>query len=190
MALPQLANFALVGGTALALKYGHRVSIDLDLFSNVKFDNNGISEYLQNEFGDDFKFEKSFSRIGIFCFIKGIKTDIVYYPHPIIANLEEDEDIRMYSSDDIAAMKIQAILGRGKKKDFFDLAELLNHYSLREIVDFHKRKYPSQMILISVPQALIYFDEAEESEDPVSLKNQTWPEVKKFIRKKVNEYLM
>ena len=140
MALPQLANFALVGGTALALKYGHRVSIDLDLFSNVKFDNNGISEYLQNEFGDDYKFEKSFSRIGIFCFIKEIKTDIVYYPHPIIANLEEDEDIRMYSSDDIAAMKIQAILGRVKRKNFLNwLNCLINFYCVKLFI-FTKEK--------------------------------------------------
>jgi hypothetical protein len=43
--------------------------------------------------------------------------------------------------------------------------------------------------LISVPQAITYFEDAEESEDPVSLKGQTWEKVKKAIQKKVEQYL-
>jgi hypothetical protein len=87
------------------------------------------------------------------------------------------------------AMKVNAILGRGKKKDFWDMAELLNHYTVAECIDAHSRKYPSQQILISIPNALTYFADADESEEPVSLKGQTWPSVKKSIQKKVKEYL-
>lgn len=78
-------------------------------------------------------------------------------------------------------MKINAILGRGRKKDFWNLAELLNHYQLKDLIAFHKKKYPAQDLLISIPQAIIYFDDAEESEEPVSLKEQTWVSVKKAI---------
>lgn len=95
----------------------------------------------------------------------------------------------MYNSEDIAAMKIQAILGRGRKKDFWDLAELLNHFSLEQIIGFYSKKFPSQQLLISIPQAVTYFDDAEESEDPISLKGQTWESVKKIIQQKVSEYL-
>ena len=86
-------------------------------------------------------------------------------------------------------MKIQAILGRAKKKDFWDLAQLLERYSVSEIISYYSKKFPSQQLLISIPQAITYFDEAEESEDPISLKDQTWESVKKIIQQKVNDYL-
>jgi len=95
----------------------------------------------------------------------------------------------MYSSADISAMKIQAILGSPKKKDFWDLHELLQHYTLQQLIDWHKQKYPSQMLAISIPHAITYFAEAEESETPVSFKNQTWEQIKKGISKSVSDYL-
>jgi hypothetical protein len=86
-------------------------------------------------------------------------------------------------------MKIQAILGRGKKKDFWDLHELLKHYSLQQIMDWHKQKYPNQMLAISIPHAITYFVDADESETPVSFKKQTWEGVKKDISRVVSDYL-
>ncbi|MDQ6843788.1 MAG: hypothetical protein M3Z92_05455 [Bacteroidota bacterium] len=86
-------------------------------------------------------------------------------------------------------MKVQAILGRGKKKDFWDIAELLNHYTIADFIQFHKEKYTTQNLLITVPQAITYFNDDEESEDSVSFKKQTWDKVKKFISLKVSEYL-
>ncbi len=189
IALPELKDFHLVGGTALSLQYGHRTSVDLDLFCINKFDNEFIKSTLQSKFGLQFEYEGDFSKFGIFCYINGVKVDLVHYPHPIIGNLFEDRRIRMYDAKDIAAMKIQAILGRGKRKDFWDIAALSDKYSIREMIDFHKAKFPSQQLLVSIPQALTYFIDAEESEDPVSLKGQTWQGVKKFIGEKVSEYL-
>ncbi len=86
-------------------------------------------------------------------------------------------------------MKVQAILGRGKKKDFWDIAELLHHFSVEDFIRFHKGKYATQNLFITAPQAMIYFDDAEESEDPISLKGQTWSNVKHTIQKKVSAYL-
>jgi len=128
----------------------------------------------------------SFSLVGG---TDNIKVDIVHFPHLPILTIEEEDAIRMYSSADIAAMKIQAILGRGKKKDFWDLYELLQHYSLQQIMDWHKQKYPSQMLAISIPHAITYFVDADESETPFSFKKQTWEGVKKGIRHAVRDYL-
>ena len=86
-------------------------------------------------------------------------------------------------------MKVQAILGRGKKKDFWDIAELLKHYTVADFVIFHKEKYSTQNLLITVPQAITYFGDAEETENPVSLKGQTWEAVQRAIKEKVSEYL-
>jgi len=189
MTLTSLHQFSLVGGTALALRYGHRSSVDLDLFFHEKFDSVNIENELMREFGADFDYESGHKQFGIFCYIQKIKVDIVYFPHLPIEEFVTENKIRMYSSADISAMKIQAILGRGKKKDFWDLYELLQHFSLQQMIDWHKRKYPSQMLAISIPNAISYFVDADESETPVSFKGQTWEQIKKGISRAVSDYL-
>ena len=188
MSLPELLPFSLVGGTALSLRYGHRSSVDLDLFYHEKFDHNYIVKALENKFHDRFDYKQQHTGFGIFCFIDNIKVDLVYYPHaPIMIEIEDD--IRIYSNADISAMKIQAILGRAKKKDFWDLYELLQHYSLQQMIDWHKQKFPSQMLAISIPHAITYFVDAEESDPPESFKHQTWEGIKRSIQKTVSDYL-
>jgi hypothetical protein len=189
MSLPSLMPFALVGGTALSLRYGHRSSIDLDLFSHVKFDHLPILTDLENRFHQAFEYKQQHTHFGIFCFIDDIKVDIVHFPHLLISTIEEESNIRMYGNPDIAAMKIQAILGRGEKKDFWDLFELLQSYSLQQMIDWHKQKYPNQMLAISIPHAITYFVDAEQTQNPVSFKNQTWESVKKGISRAVSDYL-
>lgn len=95
----------------------------------------------------------------------------------------------MFSDKDIMAMKVNAILKRAQKKDFWDVAELLQHYTIKEFIINYEEKYPDQMLLISIPQALTYFADAEESEDPISLKAQTWESVQKIIKQNVSDYL-
>ena len=181
MEMTELKNFSLVGGTALSLLYGHRKSNDLDLFSDKPFKNEKIINILKSRFGKKFTMEEKPPRFGIFCFIEEVKIDIIHHPHPLIRPQQNIDNVRLFSTEDIIAMKVQAILGRGKKKDFWDIAELLNHYS---VADF------TQNLLITVPQALTYFADAEESEDPVSLKSQTWKGVQGFINSKVSKYLL
>jgi predicted nucleotidyltransferase component of viral defense system len=187
--IPCLKGFALVGGTALSLKFGHRLSVDLDLFSFSQFENEDVISCLSNEFGEDFIIEDKPARFGIFCYIQGVKIDIVRHPHPLIGPIETVDGIRFFSDQDIMAMKIQAILGRGKKKDFWDIAELLQHYTVSDFVKNHKVKYSIQNLLISIPQVMVYFQDADEDENPVSLKGQTWEKVQKSIQKKIGEHL-
>ncbi len=189
MRLKVLDPFSLVGGTALSLRYGHRTSVDIDLFNHEKFDNEPIVLALKNEFGKGYNIESKSVRWGIFCYLNDIKVDIVYHPHLPIRSIDVSDNIRMYSNEDIIAMKLNAILGRGKKKDFWDLYELLHHYTLSDMIHFHETKFPEQNLLITIPQAITYFEDAEESEDPISLKGQTWKSVKKFIQQQVNDFL-
>ncbi len=99
------------------------------------------------------------------------------------------EGMRFYGDADIGAKKIQAILGRGVKKDFRGLHELLIHHGLQWLMARHREKYPSQMLALSIPQAISYFADADESEDPVSLKGQTWESIKPSISRTVSDYL-
>jgi len=189
MEIPELKDFSLVGGTALSLYFGHRMSVDLDLFSTSQFENTAIIDSLKKRFRDKFIMEEKAPRFGVFCFIQDVKVDIVRHPHPLIRPELNIDDIRMFSIEDIIAMKVQAVLGRGRKKDFWDIAELLQHFSVADFILFHKEKYASQNLLITVPQAITYFADAEESEDPVSFKKQTWDGVQEFIKSKVRAYL-
>ena len=190
MSISELADFSLVGGTALSLRYGHRKSIDLDLFASSEFDLDNVITVLEQTFPKTYR-HISTNSVGIFGYIEDVKVDLVkYHFHPVIAPIIVEDGIRIYSDQDIMAMKINAILRRGVKKDFWDIAELLEHYSLDDIIDNYIKKYPNQMLLISIPRALTYFDDAEDSDEPVSLKKQTWDDVKEIIREKVREFLM
>lgn len=189
MLLPGLEKFSLVGGTALSLLYGHRISVDLDLFSAEPFDNEEVIDILGNHFKQSFVVRSNHPRFGIFCFIGDTKVDIIRHPHELLRDELIIDGIRMFSQPDIMAMKVQAILNRGKKKDFWDVAELLQHYSVADFVQFHKDKYSSQNLMITVPQALTFFSDAAEDETPKSLKGQTWESVQAFIGMKVRDYL-
>ena len=191
MGLKALEQFALVGGTALALRYGHRVSVDLDLFTDGEMDVPAIRAALAEEFGGEFVFEDDQqAKWAVFCFIQGVKVDIVRFPHARIADLVVEDGIRMYDDVDIGPMKIEAMLHRAQKKDFWDLEQLLRVHGLQELLDNHRRKYPKNTIMISIPRALGYFEDAEESEEPKALNGLTWQEVKRSISRTVNSFLL
>lgn len=187
--IQDVGNFHLVGGTALALLFGHRLSVDLDLFCPDEFDNEFISEVLTKQFGSRFVIRHSVKNMGIFGFIDNIKVDLVRHPHPLLRPIQIIDGIRMFSAEDIIAMKVQAILQRARKKDFWDVAELLNHFTVLDFAKLHQQKYSKQILMISVPQAITYFVDAEGDDDPKSLKGQTWEKIKSTIRKKVETFL-
>jgi predicted nucleotidyltransferase component of viral defense system len=188
MKLPALADFLLVGGTALSLHYGHRLSVDLDLFTSKDFENETLAQVVADQY-PEVAFRSLSNPIGLFGFINNVKVDFVKHKFVLIAEPEIIEDMRFISKPDIIAMKVNAVMKRGVKKDFWDISELLLHYSIDDFINFYMAKFPRQELLISVPQAITYFDDAEESEDPVSLKGQTWESVKKSIQEKVSNFL-
>lgn len=189
MRLEVLKDFSLVGGTGLSLRFGHRKSVDLDLFSTKQFDNLVLLEELRKE-GISFQETFSSSKLGIFGFIEGIKVDLVRHHYfSLIDEIQEVDGIRIFSDKDIIAMKISAVLRRAVKKDFWDIAELLKHYSLENFISFYETKYPNEQVLISIPRAITYFEDAENSPQPYCMQKLSWEDVKQTIRKAVREYL-
>jgi len=189
MRLEVLKDFSLVGGTGLSLRFGHRKSVDLDLFSTKQFDNLVLLEELRKE-GISFQETFSSSKLGIFGFIEGIKVDLVRHHYfSLIDEIQEVDGIRIFSDKDIIAMKISAVLRRAVKKDFWDIAELLKHYSLENFISFYETKYPNEQVLISIPRAITYFEDAENSPEPYCMQKLSWEDVKQTIREAVREYL-
>ena len=95
----------------------------------------------------------------------------------------------MKTDASISADTIDSILKKSTRKDLFALYELLQQYPLEQLIKWYFEKYPSQMLAISIPHALTYFVDAEDSEEPRSFKNQSWEGVKRGIQKAVRDYL-
>ncbi len=91
----------------------------------------------------------------------------------------------MASFKDIAAMKITAVVGRGTKKDFIDIAFLLRHFSLDEILSFYSLKYNDGSIFMAM-KSLAYFDDAENEPMPDMFVNQSWEQIKEYILSKIS----
>ena len=184
MAESYLQGCRLVGGTALALQYGHRSSVDLDMFGDVPDDDQALLEILEG-FGK-VQGQKTSKYIKTFV-IDNIKVDFVNYSHyPWIDGVVAEDGLRLASPKDIAAMKIGAIEGRGSKKDFFDLYFLLQHYTLEEILGFYLQKYP-QYSMFRVRMSLTYFEDAEKQDDPKLFEKVDWETVKATIAEAVRK---
>lgn len=186
MQLPALENFALVGGTNLSLRLGHRLSVDLDIFSNQDFESDEIIPEIKsiyNQFNIFRQTKRSFAGI-----IDDLKIDIVLHPYKYIENIEEIDGIRFVSIPDVVAMKLNAISKRGAKKDFYDLATLLDLYSIEEMLEFFKIKYQNEEIGFVV-HSMYYFEDAEKQNDPISLINITWHDVKLKVTNALDEFM-
>ena len=192
MRLQSLAAFNLVGGTSLALQLGHRLSIDLDLFTLNDFEPDEIIRELQNEFNFEVVLQKKNSLIlnieypdksNLF-----IKVDILKYPYPLIANVINTNGIRLLSVMDIIPMKLSAIANRGAKKDFYDIYFLLQRFSLKEMLDMFSKKFPN-VNHFHLLKSLAFFQDADEDANPKVFTKLSWDKVKKLIKKAVDELL-
>ena len=177
MLVDEFANFNLVGGTALALYEGHRLSVDIDMFGKSDIDTDKFTDILKEK-GETIILSQS-PKILIFS-INGIKVDFVDYNFELLEPLTIIEGIRLLSKKDIAAMKLNAIAGRGSKKDFFDAFQLLNEFTLTEMLTFYSQKYPNGSEFM-VLKSMLYFDDAENEPDPLMIIPISWEEVKERI---------
>lgn len=107
------------------------------------------------------------------------------YKYPWLDEVVLKQEIRMASFKDIAAMKITAVVGRGTKKDFIDIAFLLRHFSLDEILSFYSLKYNDGSIFMAM-KSLAYFDDAENEPMPDMFVNQSWEQIKEYILSKIS----
>ncbi|NTS40205.1 nucleotidyl transferase AbiEii/AbiGii toxin family protein [Flavisolibacter sp. BT320] len=192
MTLPELSSFRLVGGTALSLLRGHRISEDIDLFTDQDYgttDFAAIEQAIKDSFQLVDNYADAFPRlkaaennIGLYLYVGYseqdlIKTDILYWDAPFLFDALEEDGIRLASVEEIGAMKLDVISRGGRKKDFWDLVEILSDYSLLHLMEVYKEKYPYND-LADVERGLTNFATAEEVPDPICLRGRTWEGVK------------
>ena len=178
-----LDKFYMIGGTALSLQLGLRLSYDFDFCVPQEFNN----ELLIQELSSIGKIEIKQNYKGT-CdvILDGVQVSFFYYPNKLINDLVEVKEmpnLKMASILDIGAMKIAAIGGRGAKKDFFDLYNIIKkcNINLDELAKGIKIKYGSNINYVNVIMGLSYFEDAEQEILPETFVEYNWEEIKKFF---------
>ena len=179
-----LKDMRLVGGTSLALQYGHRRSVDLDFFGQTTEDVDELT-VMMRECSKDMIKGSCTKRIKTY-FLNGVKVDVVNYDYKWIDDVVEEDGLRLASPKDIAAMKVNAVMGRGTKKDFIDVYFLLKHYSFDELIQFYLQKYTDG----SEYRALLsmsYFADADPQPMPYMFQDVDWEMIKSEIKRRVEQ---
>jgi hypothetical protein len=175
------ARFYLAGGTALSLHLGHRRSVDLDFFSPTE-DIPTIRAVLEESLAA-FHPTLADSAWGNLVYLaKDVRVGFYGYGFPLVAPLIEIENLRLASVEDIALMKLDALLSRAARKDFYDLYFICQKISLRQLFDLAPQKYPNvRDFEVQTVKRLVYFENAEADVDPILLQPVSWQAVKEFF---------
>lgn len=177
---PLMASFNLVGGTALALRLGHRKSVDLDFFTDEEFDIEELKSMLVEKYGFRASFERRQTLKG---FINGVMIDCIRYNYPHLQTPDEIEGVRLESVPDIIAMKLSAVTQNGTRiKDFVDIAMLSSMYSFDEMLQFYADKFPNSNVIMPA-KALTYFEEINFEESVVMTEGEfDWKKIAERLK--------
>lgn len=192
MTFDELKSFRLIGGTSLSLHLGHRISVDIDMFSDAEYGSIDFAS-IDKLFCSTFPYVEfglhENSSLGKSYFIGNseddlVKVDLFYTDTFVFPGLESD-GLRLSSLEEIAAMKLEVIGHGGRKKDFWDLHELMNFFSFPEMLGFYAKRYPygySKELLVN---QILAFSEADFDFEPICLKSKYWELVKIDIEDKL-----
>ncbi len=187
--LPWLNEFYLAGGTALALTYGHRVSVDLDFFSpsnTLGFaERPPVVEHLK-ALGSRIEEQKDGTVHALY---KTTHISFFRYAYPLLRPVRHWEELRVAHPLDIGLMKLGAVIGRGSRKDFVDLYVLLHkEITLPRLLKLAAKKFSdSGEFALQAYRALVYFADAEKEPPLNMLQDISWHNVKRFFETEVRQ---
>ncbi len=177
--------FRLVGGTALSLQLGHRESVDIDMFSDLGYgiiDFGSIDAHLKNNFAYVDSLDTAIIGMGKSYFIGDSSNDCIkldlYYTDSFIRPYIEIDNIRLASTEEITAMKVDVVSRGARKKDFWDLHELLDLYSIEKMLQLHEERYPYTHNRDEIIANFTNFEKADNDFEPICLKEKIWEIIK------------
>jgi nucleotidyltransferase AbiEii toxin of type IV toxin-antitoxin system len=171
----------LAGGTAIALWLGHRKSVDLDWFTPHEFDEKQWQMKWETKWGFILRQRDWQTLTGE---IDGVKTALYYYKYPLIEETTVYNGVEIAGLKDLAAMKMDAIISRGVKRDFIDLYFLIQKFGPNKMFEYYTYKYGHlNERELMIRKALIYFVEADDDEMPNMLMPVDWKEIRAFFIK-------
>ena len=182
---PIFNSFRLVGGTALSLQIGHRISVDIDLFSDADYhsiDFGQIKNFLKNRYVYFDTNPIEMIGMGTYCNVGNSKNDAVkidlYYTDEFVFEIVNNENVKMASEKEIIAMKLDVILRNGRKKDFWDIHYYLDKFSINEMILFFRKRYPYNDNFDKIKSQLLNFDHADFDFEPNCLLGKSWELIK------------
>lgn len=196
MEFKELDSFRLVGGTSLSLLLGHRISVDIDLFTDAEYNSIDFTVI-------DKLFTSSFSYVDIGLsgnnsfgksyFVGNSKDDTVkvdlFYTDTFKYPILQHESLRLSQLEEIVAMKLEVIGQNGRKKDFWDIHELMEHFSWQEMLGFYEKRYPYSHTQDELVVKLTDFNLADSDLDPICLKDKYWELIKLDIEESIASYI-
>ena len=191
---PDWEAFRLVGGTALSLQLGHRMSVDLDLFSDAPYGTlafSSLDRFVENYHPESDIRAYSDPGMGKTYWVGpargAIKVD-VYYTDPFVDPPLIAEGIRMASLREVAAMKMDVVLRGGRKKDFWDLHALRDRFRLEDLLEAHALRYPYHHDRPKMLHELTSFGLANDDFEPMCLLGKYWELIREDWVDWVDEY--
>jgi predicted nucleotidyltransferase component of viral defense system len=185
MGVEEFCEFRLVGGTALSLQRGHRESVDIDLFTDAAYGSinfDAIDKFLAGSYSYVDTSDRKEVGIGRSYFIGKNKDDCIkldmYYTDKFIKPILKIDSIRMASIEEIIAMKLDVIARGGRKKDFWDIHELMEEYPLNLMMALHKERYPYSHNKKQIKNNFTNFSLADDDFEPICLRHKYWEVIK------------
>jgi len=182
-------GFYLAGGTGLALQLAHRRSIDFDFYRPGDFDPQRLYQALASRVRHA-RLVRSADGTLI-ARLNDVECSGFRYAYPLLKPLVTNEYLAVASLEDIAAMKLAAIIQRGTRRDYFDLYVLLERFSLKRILGLARKKYQGFNDYVAL-QALTYFEEAEHDPEEARLAPfvpMKWQHVKRSLERAVRDFI-
>jgi len=178
-------DFRLVGGTSLSLQLGHRLSVDIDLFTDNVYDSvdfKEIDKYLRKKYLCVDIYNIDLVGMGKSYYIGNSKNDCIkldlFYTDTFIRPIFQIDGLRLASLEEISAMKIDVVSRIGRKKDFWDIHELMNDFSIEIMLDLHKERHPYTHDLQEIITNFRNFENADSDFDPICLRKKHWELIK------------
>lgn len=181
-------QFYLGGGTGLALQLGHRISEDLDFFTEKKFQPEILANYLATKFHYE---EIMISEGTLYCLLNEVKVSFLYYPIPLLYPQIEFHKIKVANWRDLMAEKFKTLSQRGSKKDFYDIyfGYSIGNLTISEGVTILKKRFAGTSInYYHILKSLVYFEDADKEPELILLKPVAWEVVKDFFRQNLYKF--
>jgi len=194
MAIDEFNSFRIVGGTSLSLQIGHRESIDIDLFTDAEYGSIDFN-ILETKLNETFPYvdmpSANIVGMGKSYFIGNNKNELVkldlFYTDSFVFPCIVEQNVRFSSIEEIAAMKFEVIANGGRKKDFWDIHELLKTYTLDEMIDFYLKRNPYGLSKNEILIKVVDFSSAENDFTPNCHKEKVWELIKLDFEKSIKK---